>query len=118
MVDYLVGSAWARELFDAEPRIHAPHVLDVEVLGVLRRLVRLGDLSARRAGVALEDLASLRIRRYPHVPLLPAMWKLRDNMGARDAAFVTLAVALDADLVTRDQRLARAVRKRVRVVSP
>ena len=46
------------------------------------------------------------------------MWKLRENVAPRDGAFVALAELLDADLVTRDKRLARAVGRRVRVVTP
>lgn len=35
------------------------------------------------------------------------IWSLRDNLTAYDAAYVALAEALDAPLVTSDARLAR-----------
>ncbi len=40
--------------------------------------------------------------------LLPCIWRLRRNLTAYDAAYVALADALDATLLTRDGKLARA----------
>jgi len=88
--------------------LHAPHLLDVEVAHAVRRLAMTRIISAARANEALEDMASLRLRRYPHTWLLPRMWQLRSNMSAFDAAYVALAEALDASLVTADGSLARA----------
>jgi predicted nucleic acid-binding protein len=64
--------------------------------------------SARRARLALDDLAALPARRAPHRPLLPRCWELRDNLTVYDAAYVALAEALKATLLTGDRRLARA----------
>jgi predicted nucleic acid-binding protein len=46
--------------------------------------------------------------RYPHTPLAERIWDLRENLTAYDAAYIALAEALDAPLVTMDARLARA----------
>ena len=88
--------------------LHAPHLLDLEVVQVLRRYARAGDLNERRGEEALEDLANLSIRRYSHEMFLVRIWRLRNNMSAYDAAYVALAETLDAPLVTRDARLAAA----------
>jgi predicted nucleic acid-binding protein len=56
--------------------------------------------------MALADLADLPVRRYPHDFLLPRVWQLRNNLSAYNAVYVALAEALDAPLITRDQRLA------------
>jgi predicted nucleic acid-binding protein len=85
--------------------LHGPHLLDLEVAQVLRRYERAGELTARRAGEALEDLAAFRIERYPHHLFLPRVWALRQNATAYDACYLALAEALDAPLVTRDRRL-------------
>ena len=67
-------------------------------------------LSARSAGgEALEDLADFPIARYPHQPFLFRIWELRHNVTAYDAAYLALAEALAAPLVTRDAKLASAV---------
>jgi len=48
------------------------------------------------------------IRRYPATRLLERIWRLRGALSAYDAAYVALAEALDAPLVTTDRRLAQA----------
>jgi len=75
---------------------------------VLRRLVREGTVSARRADEAVQDLLDLRISRYPHSLLLPRIWHLRHNLSAYDAAYVVLAEKLGAVLLTRHRRLTSA----------
>jgi predicted nucleic acid-binding protein len=86
----------------------APELVDLEVTSVLRRQNRAGLLDARRAQLAMGDLAALPMRRAPHVPLLARCWELRDNLTVYDAAYVALAEALDATLITGDRRLARS----------
>jgi predicted nucleic acid-binding protein len=83
-------------------------LLDVEFVQVLRRLVREGTLAPRRAVEAIEDMAALRIARYPPVLLLQRIWRLRQNLTAYDAAYVALAEELQAPLITRDRRIAAA----------
>ena len=55
------------------------------------------------------------LTRYPHDVLLERVWELRHNLTAYDAAYVALAEALDATLLTRDRRLATASGHRARV---
>ena len=87
----------------------APELVDLEVVSVLRRQNRVGMLDTRRAGLAMTDLGALPMHRAPHLALLPRCWELRDNLTTYDAAYVALAEALDATLLTGDRRLARAV---------
>jgi len=84
----------------------APHLIDVEVSHSLRRYSLSGELSAKRGREALTDLADFPLERFSHVELLPRMWQLRDNFTAYDAAYLALAEALRAPLMTRDKRLA------------
>jgi predicted nucleic acid-binding protein len=56
---------------------------------------------------AIAALLDLRIRRYPHEPLLQRIWALRNNLTAYDGAYIALAEALDAPLVTLDRRMAK-----------
>jgi predicted nucleic acid-binding protein len=88
--------------------VHVPHLLDVEVHNVLRRQTLRGILARERGATALQDLENIKMTRYPHVPLLGRLWELRENVTAYDAAYVALAEALGAPLITRDARLARA----------
>jgi predicted nucleic acid-binding protein len=86
----------------------APELVDLEVASVLRRQHRVGRLDDRRADLAMTDLAALPMHRSSHVPLLARCWELRENLTTYDAAYVALAEALDAILLTGDRRLARA----------
>ncbi len=95
-------------LFAPRQTLHAPHLLDVEVAQVIRRYASNGDIDSARGRLALADLADLPLQRYPHDFLLPRIWDLRNNLTAYDAAYVALAEALDAPLLTRDRRLAAA----------
>jgi predicted nucleic acid-binding protein len=91
-----------------QDELHAPHLVDVEVVQALRRLVRAGDLSASRAAEAIADLADLDLHRHAHLDLLARAWRLRDNISAYDAVYVALAEAIDAPIVTCDGPLAQA----------
>jgi predicted nucleic acid-binding protein len=86
----------------------APELVDLEVLSTLRRAVRAGRLDERRSGQALDDLATLPLRRVPHLPLLARAWELRDNLTAYDAAYVALAESLRALLLTADGGIEKA----------
>jgi len=97
-----------KRIYSRNETLHSPHLLDLEVAQVLRRLVREGTISARRGDEALRDLLALRISRYPHFVFLPRIWKHRHNLSAYDAAYVALAEKLSAPLVTRDARLSAA----------
>lgn len=96
----------------------APELLDVEVLNALRKLDRVGAIPLQRQDTLVGALQALPIRKYRHASLLAEIWDLRHNMTAYDAAYVVLARALDAPLVTRDQRLAAAPGLGVRTIVP
>lgn len=95
--------------------LHAPHLIDTEVLHALRRMVRKGEISVERAADARTDFADLTLVRYPHEPLNDRVWELRENLTAYDATFVALAEALDVPFVTCDARLAAAPGPRSRI---
>ena len=105
----------AERLFAENDTMHAPHVLDLEVVQVLRRYTFSGEMDVERSEQALEDLADLPLNRYPHDVFLFRIWALRRNLTAYDAAYVALAEALDAPLITRDTALARAPGHHARV---
>lgn len=87
---------------------HAPELIDLEVASALRRLTARGMVTAKDAAGALDLLAQAPLTRYPHLPVLARVWQLRRSMTAYDAAYVALAEALDARLLTSDAKLARA----------
>lgn len=104
-----------KRLYEAGQTLHAPHLIDIEVAQVLRRVAMAGRIDGDRGRMALSDFADLPMQRYPHEALLPRIWALRHNLTAYDASYVALAEALDAPLLTRDSRIARATGHRARV---
>jgi len=118
VVDALAGRPPDERLLarlSADGDLHAPHLLDVELLHTLRRLVAAGHLSEDRAADARADFADLTILRYEHGFLADRIWELRHNLTAYDAAFVSLSETLDVRLVTCDRRLASAPGHRAQV---
>ncbi|HEY6253537.1 MAG TPA: type II toxin-antitoxin system VapC family toxin [Candidatus Angelobacter sp.] len=101
-----VGQQIESRIYSRTETLHAPHLLDLEVTQVLRRLVHQGAVPAHRADEAIRDLLDLRINRYAHFVFLSRIWQLRHNFSAYDAAYIVLAENLKAPLLTRDRRLA------------
>jgi predicted nucleic acid-binding protein len=95
-------------IFSQRETLHAPHLIDLEVVQVLRRYSRSGEVSSDRALEAIRDFSDLHIAKYPHAVFLSRIWELRDNFTAYDAAYIALAEALGAPLLTRDVALAAA----------
>jgi predicted nucleic acid-binding protein len=112
LIDWLLltssGQQIEKRIYLHSETLHAPHLLDLEVAQVIRRMVREATVSAQRADQIIQDLCDLRLTRYPHFVLLPQIWRLRHNFSAYDAAYVALAENLGATLITRDSRLASA----------
>ena len=86
----------------------APHVIDVEVLGVIRAQYLRGRLDGTAAGQAVADLRDWPGQRFEHRWLLDRAWRLQDSVRGCDAFYVALAEAFDATLLTLDERLASA----------
>jgi predicted nucleic acid-binding protein len=111
-IDWLLqtpaGQRIENRIYSRNETLHTPHLLDLEVAQVLRRLVLQRAVPVHRANEAFRDLLDLRITRYAHLVLLPRIWQLRHNFSAYDAAYIVLAEKLGAALVTRDGRLASA----------
>jgi predicted nucleic acid-binding protein len=119
LVEVLLGLPMAddvgKRLFEAGQSLHVPHLIDVEILQVVRRYAVGGEISLRRAAMAVDDLADLRLNRYAHDVLLPRAWDLRNNLTAYDAVYVALAELMDVPLLTRDRRLAAASGHRAQI---
>jgi predicted nucleic acid-binding protein len=115
LLDAPAAAALEARLFVEGQMLHAPHLIDAEVANTLRRLVAAGKIAPELGRIALADLVDLPLQRHPHDWLLPRVWELRQNFSAYDALYVALAEALDAPLVTRDQRLAAAPGHQARI---
>jgi predicted nucleic acid-binding protein len=97
----------ARARLKREEQLFAPELIDLELAAVWRQALRAGRLDEHRSERALDDLAALRLVRVRHQVLMPRVWELRHNLTPYDAAYVALAEALDATLLTADARSTR-----------
>ena len=107
MVEALVGGDTDPALLDElTGDIAAPHVLDLEVLSVLRGLTLAGKLAPETADRALQEYFQLNIQRHSTALLAGRIWHLRYQFTAYDASYLALAEALDVPLITCDKKLA------------
>lgn len=110
LVDLLAGTDYAGA---AAARLrgtvlHAPALLDAEVLSALGRLCRAAELTDKDVDVGLARLTTVPLTRHPLPGLLHGAWQRRSDLRLTDALYVELAEQMQFPLVTTDRRLARA----------
>ena len=112
MVDALVDNPPNPDLLAllADAELHAPGLLDYEVTSALRGHLLGGKLDPVRVDEAVADFTAFRIERHQMTRFLGHMLDLRDNFTVYDAAYLVLAQALEAPLVTADAKLGEATR--------
>ncbi|MFM8535376.1 MAG: type II toxin-antitoxin system VapC family toxin [Acidimicrobiia bacterium] len=115
VLDTPTGRRVGTLISDSNMGLHVPHLLDVEVLSVLRRFVREDVVEERDAQAAIEDLFALDLQRHSHEGLAERALALRKNVTTYDAMYVSLAEALGATLVTCDAKLAKSPGIKIRV---
>ena len=110
LYEVLTGTRWGeqiRQRLEEDDDQAAPEVIDVEVLGVIRRHFLFGELDRTAATQAIEDLRDWPGERFSHRALLDRAWQLRNSVRVWVAMYVALAEALQSVLITTDGRLAR-----------
>lgn len=113
IVDLLAGApaaATVRAALGDVRELDVPEHFHVEAISAIRGLRARDELSRARADKALDLLVALRTVRHPVAPLTRAIWNLRDRLSAYDAAYLAVAHALDAQLLTSDRGLAAVAR--------
>lgn len=107
MVEALIGRDADPEVLDGlAGEVSAPHLLDIEVMSVLRGLTLGGRLPPFVGERARQDHFAFTIQRHEAEPLAERIWHLRHQFTSYDACYLALAEALDATLFTCDRKLA------------
>ena len=105
LVQALLHDASARARLRGD-ELHAPFLIDSEVLDALRGHFRVGRISSTDAELVIAQLGAMDLGRHSAVPLAGRAWELRSNLTAYDASYVALAERLGGGLVTADARIA------------
>ena len=116
-VDAGPSGQWADDVL-AEGALAGPELVLVEATNILRRLERIGQISAFEAMSASRDLLTLGIDLFPFSPFAARIWALRHNLTSYDAWYVAVAEALDCRLATLDQKLGRAEGPTCEIITP
>ena len=99
-----------------QQKLVAPDHIDVEVLHSLRKIERLDQITSATANGAVNVLRNLPIHRLSVREWTDNIWQLRHNITPYDAAYVVLCKALDAKLLTHDQKLISSSAKYVELI--
>ena len=117
---YLLASADGMEPL-APLELVAPALLWSEVTSVLNEMRWRGEVSEVLADAAFERLLAAPITRRADAALYTQARDVARELGwakTYDAEYVSLARILDADLLSRDERLRRGAARLVTIVGP
>jgi predicted nucleic acid-binding protein len=130
VVDASVAAKWllpevdsdaaARLLEDDDLAFHVPELFDAELGNVLWKRVQRREMSTAEAAETVALVNRIPATRHVHADLLEHAFALAVELSISvyDALYVSLALALDAPLVTSDQWLRERARQVVQVQSP
>lgn len=112
ILEHRRGDDALRERLARDPALHAPALLDAEVVSAVRGLLltsKVGStITVARAERMLVRYGELPVQRHPMQPLQGRVLRLRHNLNAYDAFYVALAESLTMPLLTDDRKFERA----------
>lgn len=117
VVELLTGGPLAnpirKELSRRDDAFIVPHLIDVEIMSALRKLMAGHRIHSHDSQQMLAGLSALPAERYSHTPLIGRIWELRNNFTAYDATYIALAEETNSVLYTCDEKLRQGHRARV-----
>jgi predicted nucleic acid-binding protein len=88
--------------------VHAPYVLDAEIVSSLLGLIRGQKITEQEADDAIRNYRAFPIDQHDVLPLWSRIKILYANLSGYSAQYVALAEALDMPLITTDARIKRS----------
>ena len=116
LTDITARGREVRRRLASSSSVRAPDLVNCETLSALRRLQRVGGVSAAGHQQAITGLSGIAVDRVPTMPFIKRIAELAANVTPYDAAnvtpydaaYVALAESLGCPLLTADRRLASA----------
>jgi predicted nucleic acid-binding protein len=118
--DVAIRLAHDEAVIPDEHQLLAPTLLRSQMLSLLYRAVRQGEMTKKDADRQLTYVRALRIRLLGDRVLQNAAWKIADQLGwpdTLDAEYVALTTLQADAFITLDVELARAVKGIVTIAS-
>lgn len=109
--------ALLRDAIAARRSVVAPPLFPAEATNAIHQRQRRGDITAAEADAALETLLAFPVQLrspadlYPHAMGIARQYKLR---AAYDSQYLAVALSLDAEFWTADERLYNALPRSLR----
>lgn len=106
-----VDSAVARRLLDHDHAYFAPDLLFAELANTTWKKVRYGHLSPEQGERLMTDFTTIAVETIPSRALARDAYRLAVATGRTgyDALYLALAMRLDTQMITADERLANAL---------
>jgi predicted nucleic acid-binding protein len=106
-----VHSAHAQRLQNPAHELHVPTFFDVEMVNILWKKFRRGELTQEEADDIVDQLPGLSVVLHAEAPLIRTAFDLavQSQRTAYDCLYLALAVQLGGQMVTADQRLHNAL---------
>jgi predicted nucleic acid-binding protein len=106
-----IHSEAAQRLLRQSSQYFAPDLLYAEIGNVVWKKVRRGELTEKQGTLLIEDLSRIAIESVPTRTMIADAYAvaLASRRTVYDALYITLAVRLNANLITADERLWNAL---------
>ena len=106
-----IHSAEAERLLDQANELHAPDLIVPEVGSILRKKIRRGELTEKQGGTIVEAFLGVSVLKHPTTPLLKPVFEgaLRTAQTVYDWTYLALALSLDCQMVTADEKFYKAL---------
>lgn len=104
-------NAEAKLLLDGTRELYAPELILVEFGSIIWKKFRRGELTESEARQITGEFLKVKIKIQRHQPLLSAALygAMQSNQTVYDWSYLALAVALDCEMVTADEKFYRAL---------
>ena len=107
-----IHSTEAERLLDRANELHAPDLIVPEVGSIIWKKFRRGELTERQGRMIVAAFLDVPVLKYPTTSLLKPAFEgaVRTALTVYDWTYLALALSLDCQMVTADQKFYKTLR--------